>query len=77
MPRPQLKETFLKEAFEIVKKKGEIFYYDFGEDVEKILERIKEEARKARKKIEILNVKKAGEIAPFKYRWRVDLRVLS
>jgi len=77
MPRPQLKETFLKEAFKVVKKKGEIFYYDFGEDVEKILERIKEEARKARKKIKILDIKKAGEIAPYKYRWRVDLRVLS
>ena len=77
MPKPFLKETFLKEAFKVVKKKGEIFYYDFGEDVEKILERIKEEARKARKKIKILDIKKAGEIAPYKYRWRVDLRVLS
>ena len=41
------------------------------------LKKIEEEAKKARKKIKILDIKKAGEIAPYKYRWRVDLRVLS
>jgi len=77
MPRPQLKESFLKEAFKFSKKGTEIFYYDFGSDVDKILERIYFESKKAGKKILILRVKKAGEIAPYKYRWRIDLRVLN
>ena len=36
-----------------------------------------EEAKKARRKIKILRVKKAGEIGPYTYRWRVDIRVLN
>ena len=75
MPRPQLKESFLKQAFKVSKKGSEIFYYDFGSDIGKILERVYSESKKAKKKIKVLKVKKAGEIAPFKYRWRVDLRV--
>jgi len=78
MPRPQLKETFLKETFSLSKKGTRIFYYDFckvGEE-EKIVEKIKSEATLAKKKIKILKVKKAGEIAPYKIRVRVDFRIL-
>lgn len=74
MPRPQLKDSFLKEAFKFSKKGTKIYYYDFckvGEE-NKIVEMIKEEAKKAKKKIKILNIKKAGEIAPYKIRLRVD-----
>jgi len=76
MPRPQLKETFLKEAFSIAKPKALFFYYDFGPEKEKILQKITQEAKKARKKIKILQIKKAGEIAPYKYRWRIDFRLI-
>ena len=77
MPRPQLKDTFLKEAFKVSKKGTRIFYYGFCKEDEKdkIIEQIKEEAKKARKKIKILKTKKAGEIGPYKIRLRVDLRV--
>lgn len=77
MPRPQLKDTFLKYIFPFSKKGTEVFYYDFGKDPEEILERVKKDARKAKKKIKILEFRKAGDIAPYKYRWRVDLRVLN
>ena len=78
MPRPQLKDTFLKEAFKVSKKGTRIFYYGFckEDEKEKILEQIKEEAKKSKKKIKIMKVKKAGEIGPYKIRLRVDLRVL-
>jgi len=76
MPRPQLKETFLNSAFKAAKKGTEIFYYDFGKDVSDILERVYHESKKAGKKIVVEKVKKAGEIAPYKYRWRIDLRVI-
>lgn len=77
MPRPQLKETFLKQAFKLSKKGTRIFYYDFCAVTEKdsIVEKIKQEAKKARKKIKILRIKHAGEIAPYKIRLRVDFRI--
>jgi len=77
MPRPQLKESFLKQAFKLSKKNTRIFYYDFckvGEE-KKIIDKIKSEAKKSKKKIKILKTKKAGEIAPYKIRLRVDLKV--
>ena len=77
MPRPQLKESFLKEAFMLSKKNTRIFYYDFCLDSEKdkIVEKIKTEAKKVGKKIKILKVKNAGEIAPYRFRVRVDFIV--
>ena len=42
-----------------------------------ILETIKEEAKKSKKPIKIIKVKKAGEIAPYKFRFRIDFRVLN
>ncbi len=79
MPRPQLKESFLKEAFLLSKKSTKIFYYDFCkiEDKEKIIEKIKEEAKKSKKIIKILKIKNAGEIAPYKVRIRVDFVVVN
>lgn len=78
MPRPQLKEMFLKEAFALSKKGTMIYYYDFckKDEIQKVLEKINEESKKAKKKIKILSVKNAGEIAPYKFRIRVDFRVL-
>ena len=75
MPRPQLKDTFLKEAFKFSKKNAKIFYYDFGKDASLIIEKIRQEAKTYKKKIKILSIKKAGEIAPYKYRFRVEMRI--
>ena len=78
MPRPQLKDTFLKQAFMLSKKGTRIFYYDFCKVDEKnlIVEKIKLEAKKSKKKIKIIKIKPAGDIAPYKVRLRVDFRVL-
>ena len=79
MARPQLKDMFLEVGFNFVKKGGRIYYYDFCkvDEVEYIVGKIKEEAAKAKKKIKILKKKKAGELAPYKIRLRVDLQVLG
>ena len=77
MPRPQLKDSFLEDSFKVSKKGTRIYYYDFcPEDKidEKIL-MVKEEAKKAKKKINILKVKEAGAIAPGKFRIRIDFQV--
>jgi len=108
MPRPQLKDSFLEQAFMLSKKNTRIYYYDFcrlGEE-KLIVEKIKEEAKKFNKNsknfpkenfgatksqavlshrrrgkdfvgIKILKIKKAGEIAPYKIRLRVDFKVLN
>lgn len=81
MPRPQLKDSFLKQAFSLSKsgRKGtRIFYYDFcdEDEISSVPDKIKSEAKKAGKKVKILNVKKAGEIAPYRYRVRVDFKVV-
>lgn len=77
MPRPQLKESFLKQAFMLSKKGTKIYYYDFckEDEINSITEKIRAEAKKAREKTKILKIKKAGEIAPYRYRIRVDFRV--
>jgi tRNA (guanine37-N1)-methyltransferase len=74
MPRPQLKDSFLKEAFALSKKRTRVYYYDFCKDDEitEITEKIRQEARKAGKKIKIMGTRKAGEIAPHKLRVRAD-----
>ncbi|MFH1585647.1 MAG: hypothetical protein ABIB79_02685 [archaeon] len=78
MPRPRLKDTFLEQAFKLSKKGTRIYYYDFCKEGEEklIVEKIKQEAKKFRKKVKILKTKTAGEIAPYKIRVRVDIRVL-
>lgn len=77
MPRPQLKDTFLEYAFKVSKKDTIINYYGFSKEPDEIISQIKEQAEKSGKKIKINSVKKAGDVAPFRYRWRIDFKVLS
>ena len=80
MPRPQLKETFLKQAFQVSKTGTIIYCYDFQtkEEIKQnlALSKILEESKKAKKKIKILGQKLCGELAPYKFRIRVDFRIL-
>ncbi len=71
MPRPQLDETFLKTALKLSKKGTVIYYHGFGRD-EDVLEEIKKDVGK---KIGKIVMSKAGEIAPYKYRWLAKFRV--
>lgn len=65
MARPNLKDTFLKSALKLSKKGTIINYHGFGE-YEKVLEEIKKDTKG---KIGKITMRKAGEIAPYKYRW--------
>lgn len=76
MARPQLKDTFLEYAFKVIKKNGIINYYGFSRNKNEVVNDIKSDAKTFKKKIKIIRVKKAGEIAPYKFRWRVDFKVL-
>ena len=78
MPRPQLKETFLKEAFMLAARGCIIHYHDFlrEEEIAGIVERIQQKAKNFNQRIKMLYLRKIGEIAPHKYRVRVDFKVL-
>ncbi|MEK6893577.1 MAG: class I SAM-dependent methyltransferase family protein [Nanoarchaeota archaeon] len=78
MARPNLKDSFLNVAFPCIKKSGIIHYYGFypENEVKKLEELIKVEAKKAKKKIKILKIKKAGDIGVKKYRYRIDFKVV-
>ncbi len=47
------------------------------DDKNKMIEMIKDEAKKARKKIKILKVKRAGDVGAYRFRFRVDLKVVN
>jgi tRNA (guanine37-N1)-methyltransferase len=77
MPSPQLKDSFLEDAFKVSKKGTRIYYYDFchNDKIDEKVEMVKNEAKKANKQIKILKVKEAGAIAPGKSRIRIDFEV--
>ena len=71
MPRPNLKDTFLDVALKFAKKGAMVYYYGFGQRGD-VIEEIKKEVGKKPDKIKI---EKAGEIAPYKFRWLARFRV--
>ncbi len=68
MPRPNLKETFILPTLKYAKKGTIIYYHGFGTE-EKVLKEVKN------KKLKIIYIRKAGDIAPRKWRWLVKLEV--
>lgn len=78
MPRPQLKDSFLEQAFKLSKKGTRVIYYGFCDEGEResIKNMIKEEAKKADKNVRILKTKKAGEVAPYRVRLRVEFKII-
>ncbi len=79
MPRPNLRESFLKQAFSVSKKDTVIYYYCFGrmDKLNKLVEEVYRESKKARKRIKVLKIKKAGDIAPYKFRYRIDIKLIN
>jgi tRNA (guanine37-N1)-methyltransferase len=77
MPRPKLKMSFLETAFNVSKKGTIIYYYDFckADKIDEIVEKVMKESKDCGKNINILNVKKAGEVGPYSYRIRIDFIV--
>ena len=78
MSRPNLKESFLKQGLLASKKGTKIFYYGFCnvDEKDKMAEDLVKEAKNLKRKIKIIKVAKAGEIAPYKFRYRFEIRVL-
>lgn len=79
MARPNLNESFFKYALNVSRKGTIIYYYGFChvDEKEKMLNKLLEEAKKEKRKIKIKRVTRAGDIAPYKYRYRVEIGVLN
>ena len=79
MARPKLKDSFLEYAFKVSKKGTKIFYHGFcrDEDLDNLIKGIKEESKIFGKRIKVNKILKAGEIAPYKHRWRIEIGVLN
>jgi tRNA G37 N-methylase Trm5 len=79
MARPNLKDTFFREGLSVAKKGTLIYYYGFChvDNKDAMVEELKEQAKESNRKIKVLNVEKSGDIAPFKFRWRIEIKVLN
>jgi tRNA (guanine37-N1)-methyltransferase len=73
MPRPNLKNTFLKEILKMSKKGTIIYYHGFGTK-EEVLNEIK---RDTKNKIGKIKIRKAGDIGPHVFRWQATFKVKS
>ncbi|NPE26520.1 hypothetical protein HNV12_00780 [Methanococcoides sp. SA1] len=71
MPRPNLEDTFLKTALKLSKKGTTIFYHGFGTK-ESVLKEIKKDTKN---KIGKINIRKAGDIGPYIFRWQAIFKV--
>lgn len=79
MARPNLKESFLSSALNCAKKNTIIHYYGFckEDEVEAMKFALLMEAKEKNCELKILNVKKAGDIGPYTYRYRIDFKVVK
>jgi len=77
MARPNLEETFLKWALMVSKKGTVIHYHGFCHEREQgnLLKKIEDECSENGRDIKIIDVVRAGDIAPGKYRYRVNFVV--
>lgn len=77
MPRPNLKETFLSDALKVARKGTRIIYYGFSPESKKdeMVRELEKEAKKLKRKIKIVRILEAGDIAPYEHRYRVEIIV--
>jgi len=79
MARPNLKESFLQIGLSVCKSSSILIYYGFCKDdeINKLVENLLSEAKEIKRKIKIKEITAAGEIAPYKHRYRIEIEVLS
>jgi tRNA (guanine37-N1)-methyltransferase len=79
MARPNLKPSFLEYALKVSKKGTGIFYHLFckDENLNDEIEKLVLEAKALKRTIKIKEKVFAGEIAPYKHRYRIEMIVLN
>ena len=79
MARPNLQETFLEQGLSVCKKGTRLFYYGFtkDEEIDKLIGQLNSEALALKRKIKTKQIVPAGDIAPYKHRFRIEIKVLN
>jgi len=79
MARPNLKDTFLTSALLVSKKGTKIFYHGFchKDNLTQLTMQLEKETEKQKRKIQIQKITKAGDIAPYKFRYTIEIKVLK
>lgn len=79
MARPNLKETFLKSGLKACKKNSLLIYYGFCnvDEINNMIENLKKEAEFYKRKIKLIKKIKSGDIAPYKFRYRLEFKVVK
>jgi tRNA (guanine37-N1)-methyltransferase len=79
MARPNLTETFLKWGLIASKPGTRLFYYGFCKDdsLDEMVDELLAEAKKYKKKLKVVENIAAGEIAPYKHRYRIEFLVMN
>jgi tRNA (guanine37-N1)-methyltransferase len=78
MPRPNLKDTFIEQALAVSKKGTKIIYYGFSAESKKqdMLDSLLLECKELKRKVKLLKIQEAGDIAPYEHRYRIELLCL-
>lgn len=74
MARPNLKDTFLLPTLGVAKRGAVMHYHGFG-TAKKVKEEIEKDLKKEKVKASKIVLRKAGEIAPFQYRWDASFTI--
>lgn len=79
MARPNLKKSFLEYGLNASKKGTKLFYYAFCNvnEIENVTLSLIKEAKKYKRKIKLVKKIRAGDIAPYKYRYRIEFKVIN
>ncbi len=79
MARPNLKESFLEWGLKACKKNSKLFYYGFCnvDEIDNLVKELVDEAKEFDRKLKVVKVVKAGDIAPYKFRYRIEFKVLD
>jgi tRNA (guanine37-N1)-methyltransferase len=79
MTRPNLKESFLEWGLKASKKGSRLIYYGFCnvDEIDGLVKGLVEEGKELGHRLKVVEVVKAGDIAPYKFRYRVEFKVLD
>jgi len=77
MARPNLKESFLEWGLKACKRGSRLFYYGFCNisEIDDLVKGLVEEGSKLGRKLKVVEVLKAGDIAPYKFRYRIEFKI--
>jgi tRNA G37 N-methylase Trm5 len=71
--------TFLEWGLKALKKGGKLFYHAFCnvDGIDEEVKKLVEEGKELGRKLKIVEVVRAGDIAPYKFRYRIEFKIMN